>query len=189
MTASPRSNPSSRSARSTRPTPSRSRGALRRLLALALGALIWAVAGPAGAGESAPDPAEASRADAATIQVYKTPTCGCCNAWIDHLRAAGFRVESTDLPDLAALKAMNGVPARLASCHTALVEGYVIEGHVPASDVARLLAERPEVSGLAVPGMPLGSPGMEHPDPSRHEAYDVLSFGPEGVGRFASHEP
>lgn len=128
-------------------------------------------------------------ADATTIQVYKTPTCGCCTKWIDHLRDAGFAVEATDLPDLSRLKAENGVAHGLSSCHTALIEGYVLEGHVPASDVARLLAERPAITGLAVPGMPMGSPGMEHPDPSRHEAYDVLAFGPEGTRVFASHAP
>ena len=128
-------------------------------------------------------------ADATTIQVYKTPTCGCCTKWIDHLRDAGFEVEATDLPDLSRLKAENGVAHGLSSCHTALIEGYVLEGHVPASDIERLLAERPAITGLAVPGMPMGSPGMEHPDPSRHEAYDVLAFGPDGTRVFASHTP
>lgn len=129
---------------------------------------------------------EASR-DVATIEVFKTPTCGCCSKWIAHLEAAGFEVESKDLPDLASLKRENGVPMELGSCHTALVDGYVIEGHVPAADIARLLAERPKVAGLAVPEMPLGSPGMEHPDPSRHQPFDVLSFGSDGVKIFASH--
>ena len=110
-----------------------------------------------------------SRAEAETIQVYKTPTCGCCTKWIDHLREAGFNVEATDMPDLSSLKAMNGISIELSSCHTAIVEGYVLEGHVPASDVRRLLAERPKIAGLAVPGMPMGSPGMEHSDSSRHE--------------------
>lgn len=125
----------------------------------------------------------------ATIQVYKTPTCGCCTKWIDHLREAGFTVEATELANLDALKAMNGIPGKLSSCHTAIVEGYVIEGHVPASDIARLLKERPGVSGLAVPGMPMGSPGMEHPDPRRHESYDVVSFGPDGEKIFSRHGP
>jgi hypothetical protein len=132
-------------------------------------------------------------AEATPITVYKTPTCGCCTKWIDHLEASGFEVEAKDLPDLTALKAANGVPGAMASCHTAMVEGYVIEGHVPAADIRRLLAERPAVAGLAVPGMPLGSPGMEHPDPRRHEAYDVFAFGAadsaSGVSRFAHHVP
>lgn len=124
-----------------------------------------------------------------TIQVYKTPTCGCCTKWIDTLRAAGFKVEATDMPDLTALKAANGVPTKLSSCHTAIVSGYIVEGHVPAADLKRLLEEKPAVAGLSVPNMPLGSPGMEHRDPSRHEAYDVLAFGPDGVSVFASHGP
>lgn len=131
-------------------------------------------------------------AEGPTIQVYKTPTCGCCSKWIDHLRAAGFEVEATDLPDLTRLKATNGVPRSLASCHTGLVEGYVLEGHVPAGDVERLLEERPAIAGLAVPGMPMGSPGMEHPDPRRHEAYDVVAFGTKDAGGtrvWASHAP
>jgi len=129
-------------------------------------------------------------ADEATLSVYKTPTCGCCTKWIEHLEAAGFRVEAKDLQSLALIKASNGVPRRLASCHTALIGGYVIEGHVPAGDIARLLEERPDVSGLAVPGMPLGSPGMEHPDPRRHETYEVLAFGADGrVSVFARHAP
>lgn len=122
-----------------------------------------------------------------TIHVYKTPTCGCCTKWIEHLEAEGFAVEFEDRDDLTALKREQGVPSELASCHTALVDGYVLEGHVPASDVRRLLSERPEVDGLAVPEMPLGSPGMEHPDPSRHQPYDVMSFGESGVRVFASH--
>jgi len=128
-------------------------------------------------------------ADATTVQVWKTPTCGCCSKWIDHLKAEGFAVEAQDLADLAATKAANGVPAELASCHTATVDGYVLEGHVPASDIRRLLGERPAIAGLAVPGMPLGSPGMEHPDPSSHEAYQVMSFGAGGVAVYSSHDP
>lgn len=128
-------------------------------------------------------------ADLPVVSVYKTATCGCCSKWIEHLKAAGFEVEATDLPDLAKLKAESGVPRTLESCHTAKVEGYVIEGHVPAEDIVRLLAERPAVRGLAVPEMPLGSPGMEHPDPSRHQAYQVMSFGADGAKVYASHAP
>ena len=88
------------------------------------------------------------------IEVYKSPTCGCCNKWVEHLRAHGFTVRATDTAAVDELKAKHGVPRALRSCHTALVSGYVIEGHVPASDVERLLRERPAAAGLAVPGMP-----------------------------------
>jgi len=125
-------------------------------------------------------------ADPVQVQVYKSPTCGCCNKWIEHLESNGFSVHATDVPDLTPIKAENGVPRRLASCHTAIVDGYLVEGHVPAADVHRLLRERPKVSGLAVPGMPIGSPGMEGPNPER---YQVLSFGPEGVSVFSTHGP
>jgi hypothetical protein len=130
--------------------------------------------------------ASAAAADPVQVQVYKSPTCGCCNKWIEHLESNGFSVHATDVPDLAPIKAENGVPRRLASCHTAFVDGYLVEGHVPAADVRRLLRERPKVSGLAVPGMPIGSPGMEGPNPER---YQVLSFGPEGVSVFSTHGP
>ena len=122
-----------------------------------------------------------------TVRVYKTPTCGCCAAWVTHLREAGFAVAVVDTADLAPLKAQFGVPSGLGSCHTARVGGYTVEGHVPAADVARLLRERPaDVAGIAVPGMPLGSPGMEVPGQPA-QPYDVVAFGPKGQGVFASH--
>lgn len=116
-------------------------------------------------------------ADATEIPVYKSPTCGCCNKWIDHLEENGFRVTKKDLRDVTVFKADYGVTPRLASCHTAVVDGYVVEGHVPATDIRRLLAERPAVKGLTVPGMPMGSPGMEGP---RKDPYDVLTFDGQG---------
>ena len=116
-------------------------------------------------------------ADATEITVYKTPTCGCCSAWIDHLEDNGFRVIKKDLRDTSSIKAAHGVKPKLASCHTALVDGYVVEGHVPATDIRRLLAERPPVKGLTVPGMPMGSPGMEGP---RKDPYNVLTFDARG---------
>ncbi len=126
-------------------------------------------------------------ADPIAITVYKTPTCGCCVKWVDHLEAGGLAVEAIDVENLAWVKKENGVPIELASCHTALVDGYVIEGHVPVEDVLRLLEERPDVAGLAVPGMPIGSPGMEGPNP---EPYDVLAFTNEGsTHSYASHGP
>jgi hypothetical protein len=109
--------------------------------------------------------------------VYKSPTCGCCAAWVDHIEANGFRVEVRDTANLAPIKARHGVPGKLESCHTALVDGYVVEGHVPADLIVRMLRERPDAAGLAVPGMPMGSPGMEGPYKDR---YDVLTFRRDG---------
>tara|TARA_R110001592_G_scaffold81249_4_gene241276 strand:+ start:2480 stop:2938 length:459 start_codon:yes stop_codon:yes gene_type:complete len=117
-------------------------------------------------------------AAAAEITVYKSPYCGCCGAWVTHMKDHGHDVTTVEMEDLTAIKKMTGVPAPLQSCHTAVVGGYVIEGHVPASDVARLLAEKPKARGLAVPGMPVGSPGMEGPNP---EAYEVLVFQTDGT--------
>ena len=135
-------------------------------------------------------PAAPALAESSAIKVYKSPTCGCCTKWIDHLEANGFEVSAVDVADVGPVKQQHGVPAELASCHTALVDGYVVEGHVPASDLVRLLREKPDVKGLAVPDMPLGSPGMEASDPSRHERYEVLSFDAEGRTKvFESHGP
>lgn len=129
-------------------------------------------------------------AEAPAVKVYKSPTCGCCTKWVEHLRAAGFSVQATDVESMEHVKRMNGVPWRLSSCHTAFVGGYFIEGHVPAEDVKRLLEEQPDVAGIAVPGMPVGSPGMEAPDPAAHEAYKVLALDADGgVSVFASHHP
>ena len=113
------------------------------------------------------------------VTVYKTPTCGCCTKWIDHLKQAGFTVTAHDLENLAPIKRQHGVPQTLESCHTAVVGGYVVEGHVPAAVIERLLREKPAVAGIAVPGMPAGSPGMEYPD-ARPQPYDVLAFRAEG---------
>jgi hypothetical protein len=112
------------------------------------------------------------------VVVSKDPNCGCCVGWVEHLRASGFTVEVRDLPDLQPVKERLGVPSDLAACHTAEVGGYVIEGHVPASAIRRLLREMPSAKGLAVPGMPVGSPGMEVPG-SPAEEYAVILFGPQ----------
>lgn len=113
------------------------------------------------------------------MTVNKDPNCGCCSGWVEHVRSAGFDPVVNEVNDLAPLKSRLSIPPSLASCHTAQVDGYVIEGHVPASAIRRLLSERPEATGLAVPGMPVGSPGMEVPG-SPEETYDVLLFGPAG---------
>lgn len=115
---------------------------------------------------------------AAEVTVYKSTACDCCNEWIDHLRANGFTVEALNVADIALHKKANRVPPALGACHTATVGGYVIEGHVPAHDIHRLLRERPKVYGLAVPGMPAGSPGMEQG--SQKENYEVLTFDRAG---------
>ena len=119
----------------------------------------------------------ARAADATDIAVYKDPQCGCCAKWADHLRRNGFQVTTRDVAAMNKVKATHGVPAPLASCHTAIVDGYVVEGHVPAAAIQRLLRECPRIKGIAVPGMPAGSPGMEGPRASR---YDILSFDAEG---------
>jgi hypothetical protein len=112
-------------------------------------------------------------AELPAMTVYKTPTCGCCSVWAERMAEAGFPVETVDVADLTQTKQALGIPAGAASCHTAVVDGYAVEGHVPADDVKRLLAERPDAIGLAVPGMPIGSPGMEVPGRGA-DAYDVL---------------
>lgn len=123
--------------------------------------------------------------DPPTVSVTKDPTCGCCEKWVAHLRESGFTVTVTEGP-VNPLKVRLGVPRDLASCHTAEVGGYVVEGHVPAGAIRRLLAERPEGLGLAVPGMPVGSPGMEV-EGMEPDTYDVVLFGPAGRETFASY--
>ncbi|MGQ0661129.1 DUF411 domain-containing protein [Sphingosinicella sp.] len=108
------------------------------------------------------------------VDVVKTPTCGCCNGWIAHMRQAGFQVRVRDVSDTTPVARRLGVPDDLRSCHTASVGGYAVEGHVPAADVRRLLRERPQAAGIAVPGMPMGSPGMEHG--SHRQPYQTILF-------------
>jgi hypothetical protein len=126
--------------------------------------------------------AVAAKYDSATptkVKVYKPTFCGCCASWVEHLRTAGFEVEVQETDELERVKSELGVPPELESCHTAEVEGYVIEGHVPADVIARLLTERPEIRGIAVPGMPAGSPGMEAND-GQTEPFDIVSFDETG---------
>ena len=122
------------------------------------------------------------------MQVYKTRTCNCCVKWIDHVKARGYVVTANDVPDLLPVKQELGVPRGASSCHTAVIGGYVIEGHVPVEDISRLLDERPkDVLVLAVPGMPIGSPGMEGPNPERYQTLAVKKDGKLEV--FAEHAP
>lgn len=152
---------------------------LSRRIAFGAGAMMLAASAvPAMAQDNSPE-----------LHVLKDPNCGCCSAWIEILAADGFAVttELTDATALEAYKAANGIPEAMTSCHTAQVDGYVIEGHVPAADIRRLLAERPDAVGLAAPGMPMGSPGMG-PE-SEREAYDVQLIRRDGSNTvFSSYD-
>lgn len=133
-------------------------------------------------------PAAQVLAEATAIEVRKTNGCGCCLSWMNHLEENGFAPTGENMfgGSLVRFKLDNGVPQRMVSCHTALIDGYVIEGHVPAADISRLLEERPEAVGLAVPKMPLGSPGMDQG--SRRDAYDVFLIYEDGSTEvFASY--
>lgn len=142
-----------------------------------LAAALLGLAALAGCTEGSASPSAAD--PAAQMVVHKTPTCGCCGDWVDYMRDAGFDVEVRDTDNLAPVKEDVGVPYGMGSCHTATVDGYFVEGHVPAADVKRLLAERPEARGLTVPGMPVGSPGMEMPS-GEVEPYEVLLVHSDG---------
>jgi hypothetical protein len=131
--------------------------------------------------------ASQQRPGAPLVEVFKTPTCGCCSQWVDHLRKNGFTVRTTDLNDLTEIKKSRGVPDQVQSCHTAVVDGYVVEGHVPAADVHRLLKEKPAIAGIAVGGMPVGSPGMEYPG-AKPQPYNVVAFDKTGATHvYAKH--
>ena len=132
-------------------------------------------------------PGCAQAAPARALTVYKTPWCGCCGGWVTHMTRAGFRVSVVEREDLAPVRKQYGVPFELSSCHTGVSGGYVLEGHVPADAVKRLLTERPPAKGLAVPGMPMGSPGMEMADMAP-ETFEVILFGPEGRRTYARYE-
>jgi len=130
-------------------------------------------------------PTSVAPAGKPVITVYKDPSCGCCKNWIAHLIKHGYRVDAKDSPDMSEIKRTLGVPTGLTACHTAMVNGYLIEGHVPAADIDRLLAQKPKIAGLAVPGMPAGSPGMEGAGAQR---YQVLTFDKSGKTTvFANH--
>src|SRR5690349_15456351 len=126
----------------------------------------------------------ATAASATRVEVWKDPSCGCCEGWVRHMRAAGFEVAVREVADVRPVKAARGVPEALQSCHTAVMEGYVVEGHVPATDVRRLLAERPQAKGLSAPGMPPSAPGMDMPG----TPYEVVLFGgADGDRTWARH--
>ena len=149
---------------------------------MGIAAAVMALLGMAGSSLAA------QRNGGTVVEVYKTPTCGCCHLWVQHLEKNGFKTRVTDMESLGEVKKKHGVPARVTSCHTAVVNGYVLEGHVPAADVKRLLSEKPAVAGLGVPGMPIGSPGMEYG--TTVQRYDVLSFDKTGQTKvFSSYGP
>lgn len=127
-----------------------------------------------------------AKASQPVINVYKSATCGCCTEWITHLEKNDFKVNAHNVPNTAAYRTKFGVPQALGSCHTGVVNGYALEGHVPASDIKRLLAEKPKAKGLAVPGMPMGSPGMEV-EGEPVDAYDVVLFQADGSSRVYRH--
>jgi len=137
-------------------------------------------------------PAKATAAKATPakphLTVFKSPTCGCCAKWVEYMQANGFTAAVTNMPDVSPVKIQNGLPPKLTSCHTTLVGGYVIEGHVPVEDVRRLLKEKPAgIAGLAAPGMPAGSPGMDVPN---SPAYDIIAFDKKGGTRvYSTHKP
>ncbi|MEO1131540.1 MAG: DUF411 domain-containing protein [Cyanobacteria bacterium J06639_1] len=114
----------------------------------------------------------------ASVVSFRSPTCGCCKGWVEHMRAEGFTVDDQIVEDISAKKTELGIPGELAACHTAVVDGYLVEGHIPAEAIAQLLDEKPEVKGIAVPGMPIGTPGMEFGD--ERESFSVYSFTEDG---------
>jgi hypothetical protein len=126
-----------------------------------------------------------AKAGLPAVQVFKNPTCGCCGAWVEHMKAAGFTVTVIEVDDTSVARKKHGLPDKFGSCHTAVVAGYVVEGHVPANDVKKLLAMKPFAVGLAVPGMPVGSPGMEMG--SRKDPYQVLLVDKQGRERVFSN--
>ena len=133
----------------------------------------------------APPNAALAQGNSPQLTVYRSPTCGCCKDWVAHMKSAGFQIDDNVTSQMASIRQTYGVPEKLSSCHTALIDGYVIEGHVPAADVQRLLTERPDVVGLTAPGMPIGAPGMEMDD--RSDPYTVFAFTPEATLFFANH--
>lgn len=133
-----------------------------------------------------PAAACAKPAKAAVLNIYKSPYCGCCGAWVEHIKLSGIRAGVRELEDVSPIAKKAGVPDELRSCHTAIIEGYFVEGHVPAVDIRKLLRDRPNARGIAVPGMPIGSPGMEQG--GRKDDFNTLIVDRSGAVRvFARH--
>jgi hypothetical protein len=154
-------------------------------LSLGLAALALTIAACDGTSDArAADAAQLAELSGADMVVYKSPTCGCCDLWVDHVEESGFSVATVDLIEydaMVAKKREHGVDMDLGSCHTALIGGYVVEGHVPAHVIQRLLEERPPIRGIAVPGMPIGSPGMEGPGARPYEVFAIARDGSRSV--------
>ena len=148
-----------------------------KFLKMMMAALLLSAAGTGFAATPNTSPVER---ELPLVTVHKSPYCGCCKLWVDHMRAEGFEVKVVEVEDLGPVKARVGIPPAKGSCHTAEVDGYFVEGHVPAEDVKRLLAERPDARGLTVPGMPVGSPGMEVAD-GYVQPYTVELVGKDGA--------
>ncbi len=154
-----------------------------------LGALLVACSGVIAA--CSDKPADVAQQGDSLVEVWKTPTCGCCSEWVEHLEENGFTVKVNDVQNTDSFRAALGMPQQYGSCHSAKVAGYAIEGHVPADDIKKLLTEKPaNVVGLSVPAMPMGSPGMEHPDyPSKRAEYNVLLVSEQGeISSFTHYE-
>ncbi|MBD0336226.1 MAG: DUF411 domain-containing protein [Cyanobacteria bacterium Co-bin13] len=157
---------------------------LRSMVAAAVGSLALTERAAAARADSL---ASTSASAPLEIVVYRDPNCGCCHQWITHLKTHDFQVTDQLWEDMTTLKQQYGIPDNLTSCHTAKVNGYVIEGHVPAEDIRRLIAEKPEVMGIAVPGMPVGSPGME--SGNHRDAFSVVTFTQAGQTATFNHYP
>jgi hypothetical protein len=152
---------------------------MNRLIPLLFGLILTSLAW-------SDDLVDGENVESTHVVMHKNPSCGCCDLWAEHLRSYGFTVESIEDPEIVSFKADRNIPGPLMSCHTAVIDGYFVEGHVPANDILKLLKEKPEhVTGIAVPGMPLGSPGMEHPRPQDFKTIALLTDGTAYV--FESH--
>ena len=143
--------------------------------------VVAAALGLGAAVSRAPTPGEAPPA---VMTVYKLASCGCCAKWVDHIKSTGIQVKTIDVEDLSEIKDASGVPAALQTCHTAVIQGYIVEGHVPAEVVQQLLRDKPALAGVAVPGMPLGSPGMEG---APKQSYDIIAWDKAGKTRVFAH--